>query len=274
MEEHVEQYGKLISKHGKSRFYRGIFVVLAAAFAGAGALVFFSISQIGKKGFQFDGSVSLLYAIGCGGILVAIVILLVGHLLTRNQPTFYLYERAIRAVGRGVDRTDLYEDIEDLFFYTFSQFCYRPSSDAPWIFGDGRMHRIGFLKDKLAELHATYRSEKLLRAIKQGKSATFHCLPESATWSKSLVANTRNMNYPMYSIEVNQQDLKIRDKSIPIQRIADVKTNLWIERAQIVDIDGNVFYQTHSTAIMSLDALYALLGKMQEEHIPSPISSS
>jgi len=243
------------------------------AFAGASALVFFMISQIGKPGVRYDGNVSTLYAVGFGGILITILVLLAGFLLTRNTTTFYLYERAIRSVGKGVDRTDLYEDIEDLYFYKYAVFGYRPSSNAPWIFGDGRIHRLGFLKDQLADRHAEYRSEKLFREIKEGRTAIFNCLPGGIAWYKSLVANTLNMNYPMHPLEVSSQYLRVQNKSIPIQRIGDVRTNIFIERTQIVDVDGNVFYQTHSTAILSLGALCGLLGKMQEEHIPSPISS-
>jgi hypothetical protein len=183
-----------------------------------------------------------------------------------------LYEKAVRVVGKGIDRTDKYADIEDLFYFSWSQFGYRPSGDVPWIFGDGRLGRIGRLKDTLGDLHAKYRSEKLLQSVRGGKSAIFHCLPESAAWSKSLIRNSRNMDFRLLTIEVNRRDLTIDGRSIAIDRIGDLTTNLWIENAKIVDVDGNTFFRTHSTAIMSLGALHQLLAGLQEQRLSAAAS--
>jgi hypothetical protein len=79
-----------------------------------------------------------------------------------------------------------------------------------------------------------------------------------------MIAATRNMDYPMIKIELTRHHLKIEDKSIPVERIGDVKTNLWTERAQIVDVDGNVVFKTHATAIISSNVLYDLLARLQE----------
>jgi hypothetical protein len=87
--------------------------------AASAFFLLFLISRIGKGGLQFRGNVSVLYGAGL------VVALLVGFFLMRSQPTFYLHEKAIRVVGKGTDRTDLYEDIEDLFFFMRVQFAYR-----------------------------------------------------------------------------------------------------------------------------------------------------
>jgi hypothetical protein len=104
--------------------------------AASAFFLLFLISRIGKGDLQFRGNVSVLYGAGL------VVVLLVGFFLMRSQPTFYLleHEKAIRVVGKGTDRTDLYEDIEDLFFFMWVQFAYRSSPDVPWAFADGRIH--------------------------------------------------------------------------------------------------------------------------------------
>ncbi len=265
----MQPYGNLISEHGKSKFYISIFVIPAVAFAGAGIFLLSLIPAIHAHKINFHGDTSILYGAGFGGILIAAAALLAGYLLLRSQPTFYLYEKAIRVVGKNIDRIDLYEDIEDLFIYDHSrvlQFCYRSSSHTPWIFADGRTHRYSFLKDEFLDLHTAHRGEKLFQAIQEGKTAIFHCLPDQVSWSKSWIVSSRNMDYPMYDIELNRNDLRIQDKTIPVKRIGDVKTNSWIERSQIVDVDGNVFHKTHSTAIISFNVLQKLLARIQKEN--------
>jgi hypothetical protein len=259
----MEQHDQLISRHGNSRFYASIFVVLAAAFLGAAGLLFYALSLIGTPGFHFEGDIAAEKATAWGLVAIAAAVLLLGYLLLRSQPVLYLYDRTIRVVGKGIDRTDRYEDIEDLFYYVLNQFCYRASPEVPWIFADARRHRFRFLKRTLRERHAEQRGEKLLRLVMDGGTAVFRCLPENVAWSKSFIRNGRNMNFPMQSLAVTRDRITIGNKSLPVDRIADFRTNVWTESIRILDVDGGVFHQTHSTAIMSFGALYYVLTGLQ-----------
>jgi hypothetical protein len=183
--------------------------------------------------------------------------------LAASQPKFYLHEEAIRAVGRHGDRTDFYRDIEDLYTFFFGGIGYRASMQAPWIFLAGRIHRFADLSQRLRALHVEKRGEQLHQELMSGKRVAFRCLPDSVALSKSLFAS-RNMDHPTFNVELTSSQLKVLDKRIDIQRISDITTNFWVEKSQILDTDGRVFYTMHPTAVMSFDVLCSLIARLQE----------
>ncbi|WP_437685105.1 hypothetical protein [Sorangium sp. So ce176] len=69
----------------------------------------------------------------------------------------------------------------------------------------------------------------------------------------------------MQRIEHTRGHLTIEGKSIAIGRIADVASNLWAERSQILDVDGGVFHTMHSNAVMSFDVLVTLIARLQQD---------
>ncbi len=251
-----------MSTHGVSRSFLIGWWFIAVVCSGCGLAVLWLISQIGH-GFEYKGDVSSLSAIAFGLIALGPVIAFVSWWLAASQPKFYLHENAIRAVDRQGDRLDFYEDIEDLYVFLYGGLGYRASPDAPWKFVGARISGYGRLCQQLRSLHAERRSERLYGAVMSGERAVFRCLSDSVAFSKSMVAS-RNLNYPTYELEVTSSRLSVKGKAIEIGRIADIKENGWSERAGIVDSEGKVFHAMHLTSVLSMDVLYALLARLQQ----------
>jgi hypothetical protein len=256
--------GQLIGRYGQSRSFRFALYGLAALFLVVGVFVLFLAWQVRSGGVKFTGDISILYATGFGGIGVALAIGIGTWLLVASQPTYFLYENAIHAVGRNFNRLDRYDAIEDLFHFFWGGFGYRANPASPWIFAGARNSRIGQLTENLRNLHAARRGAVLYERLRAGQAVTFRCVPEDVALSKSLVA-TRNMDFPTTELELTADQLKIDGKAIEIARIGEFRGNLWTERCKIVDVDGAVFHSMHITSIMSPDALLYLIERLQAE---------
>jgi hypothetical protein len=254
--------GALIRTYGKSRSFLAVWWGLAAIFAMPGAFLLWLTTAIKAGGIRFDGDISILYATGFGAIALGAIVAIGAWWLASSQPTFHLHENAIRAVGRHGDRTDFYEDIEDIYCFFLGGFSYRASPGAPWIFAGSRISRGAELRRRLTALHAEKRGQRLYRELLAGKTVAFRCLPDNIALSKSFVASS-NMDYPTFNLELTQTHLKIGNKAIRIRDLADIRTNLWTERSQILDVNGKVFHTMHPTAIMSFEVLFALLQELQ-----------
>ncbi|WP_437951279.1 hypothetical protein WME98_10830 [Sorangium sp. So ce296] len=255
--------GDVIGTYGKSRslLFTGWF--LAALFAGAGALVLSLVPGPGST-VRFDGDVSVLYRAGYGAIALGVVIALGTWWVVASQPVFVLHQNAIQARERKGTRTDFYADIEDLYTFYFGGIGYRATPQAPWVFIGARTSRYAELSRTLRMRHVEQRGERLYHELQAGGSVRFRALPDSVALSKTLFAS-RNMDHPMKMIELTRGHLTIEGKTIAIERIADVASNLWVERSQILDVDGGVFHTMHSNAVMSFDVLVALIARLQQD---------
>lgn len=257
-----KEIGALLGVYGKSRSFLFVWGFLALLFGSAGFFVLSLIPKIGTT-LRFNGNVSMVYVVGLGCLIVALGIAIVAWRLTASQPTFYLYENAIRAKGPQFDRTDFYHDLEDLFTFFYGGMAYRASSHAPWTFIGSRIHRFGELSQRLRAMHVEKRGERLYTELMAGKSVFFHCLPDEVALSKSFFAS-RNMNHRTFKIELTATHLKLKNKQIEVQHIGDIIHNAWTERSRILDHEGKVFHAMHPTAIMSFDVLYALINHLND----------
>lgn len=260
--------GSLLGVYGKSRSFLFVWGFLATLFGAVGAFVLSLIPKIGTT-LHFSGNVSVLYVVGFGSIALGVVIALAAWRLAASQPTFHLHENAIRVVDRHGDRTDFYQDIEDLYTFFYGGIAYRASQHSPWTFIGSRIHRFAELSQGLRDLHVEKRGSHLYQELMAGKTALFHCLPDDIALSKSFFAS-RNMDHPTFDIALTAGQLKVKDKLIDIQRIGDITTNAWIERSQILDSDGRVFHAMHPMAVMSSDVLHVLIGRLQESAPKAP----
>ncbi|MGK3989427.1 hypothetical protein WME99_40650 [Sorangium sp. So ce136] len=259
----MQKPGNVLGTYGKSRslLFTGWF--LAALFAGAGALVLSLVPGPGST-VRFDGDVSVLYGVGYGAIALGVAIALGTWWAVSSQPVFVLHENAIQARERKGTRTDYYADIEDLYTFYFGGIGYRATPQAPWVFIGARSSRYAELSETLRMRHVEQRGERLYQELQAGRTVEFRALPDSVALSKTLFAS-RNMDYPMQRIELTRGHLTIQGKSIAIGRIADVTSNSWVERSQILDVDGGVFHTMHSNAVMSFDVLVALIARLQQD---------
>lgn len=254
--------GRKIRKFGHSKSLRFVWIFFAVLIGGAGAFVLSCIPKVGES-FNFSGDISILYKVGYGAIGVAGLIILITMLAMKSQASFVLYENAIQSMGKQGNRTDYFEDIEDLFIFLYGGFGYRTSEKNPWIYVGGKTSGYAQLTKSFRELHIKYRADKLFKELQEGKTVVFHYLSDSDAKSKSFAA-TRNLKLPTFDIKLTRHHLTINDTAIPIKRIAKIKTNYWFETSKIIDVEGNVFYKIHPAAIMSFDVLYHLLVRLQE----------
>jgi hypothetical protein len=258
----MEQTGQLIRKYAHSRSLMFVWMFFATIVGGVGFFILSLITHIGKT-LHFNGNISILYAAGYGAIVIAASIVLITIIAIKSQPVFYVYENAIRSTGKHGDKTDFFADIEDLFIFLMGGFGYRTSCNSPWIFVGGRISGYGELTQKFRELHVKHRGDQLFKELMEGKTVIFHYISDEDARSKSNFAS-RNLNYPTFNIELTQYHLRIKDSVIPVHRIKDIKSNYWIEKSEIIDVEGNLFHKMHPAAVISFDVLYDLLARLQE----------
>ncbi|MDQ1813283.1 hypothetical protein RBA41_08200 [Massilia sp. CCM 9210] len=265
---HIEQspgahaLGPLIATYGKSRSFLFVGWFMAALFAGVGVFVLWLTTRIGPN-FRFSGDVSLLYTVGFGALALGAAIAFFIWRLAASQPTFQLFDNGIRASGPDGENVTLYRDLEDLYTFFYGGIGYRASANAPWTFIGSRIHKFGELSERLRSLQVAHRGEVLHQQLQAGKPAVFRYLEDSVAQSKSMVAS-RNMNFPTFEMTLSAHQLQIGQKSIGIDRIADIKTNLWTETSSIMDGDGKVFHKIHPSSILSFDLLRALIARQQQ----------
>lgn len=255
--------GSLIASYGKSRSFLFVGWFMAALFAGTGAFVLWLTTRIGPD-FRFNGNVSLLYTVGFGALALGAGVAFFIWRLAASQPTFTLFDKGIRASGPDGDSTILYRDIEDLYTFFYGGIGYRASPQSSWNFIGSRIHRYAELSQRLRSLHVDHRGALLYDRLQEGKPAIFRYLDDRVAQSKSMVAS-RNMNFPTFDMALSARELKVEQKSIAIERISDITTNLWTEKSTIMDTDGSVFHTVHPSSVLSFDVLYALIARLQQD---------
>ncbi len=256
--------GPLIATYGKSRSFLFVGWFMAALFAAVGAFVLWLSTIIGPN-FRFSGDVSLLYSVGFGALALGAALAFLIWRLAASQATFQLFENGIRASGPDGDHSTLYRDIQDLYTFFYGGIGYRASPTSPWTFIGSRIHKFAELSQRLRSLHVEHRGAVLYDQLLAGKTVVFRYLDDSVARSKSMVAS-RNMNFPTFEMALSARQLKVEQKTIDIDRIGDISTNLWSEKSKIMDTDGKVFHAVHPSAVLSFDVLYALIARLQQEH--------
>ncbi len=72
------------------------------------------------------------------------------------------------------------------------------------------------------------------------------------------------MNFPTFDLTLSASQLQLESKTIALERIGDIRTNLWTEKSKILDTDGQVFHTVHPSSILSFDVLHALIARLQQ----------
>ncbi|MEY4565016.1 MAG: hypothetical protein RLZZ618_4293 [Pseudomonadota bacterium] len=261
----ARQPGALLGRYRRSRMVLFGVGIPALVIAAIGLFVFWLITRIGRDGLSFSGDVSILYATGSGLVALGLVLLLVAVLQYRAMPSFELHEHAVRVQGGGHNQFDFYEDIEYLYVYLVGGMGYRGEGKLRWVWTHGaRLARYSEFIGRLSELHARYRGEKLYRALKVGQTVTLPCVPDAVARFKGLSA-LRSLNYKTFDITLTNKLLTIEGKSLPIERVADLNVNNWIDRSQIVDTEGKVFHAMHARALITGGVLFELIGRLQQD---------
>lgn len=260
----MDSKGQLIAKFGQSKSIQFVWYFLAIIIASAGVLVLSLIPQITSGKMNFSGDISLLYMVGFGALAFATAIIGLTIILMRTQSTFEIYEYAIRSTGKKGERLDYYTDIEDIFLFLYGGFGYRVNPSEPWIFAGAKTSQYAKLASLLRERQSIQRAEKLYEQLRQGEKVIFRCFSNQDALSKS-VAATRNLNFPVDELVLSQKALQFRGQTILLDQLADIKTNFWIERTEIIDVNGNSLLKLHPAAVLSFDLLCKLIARLQDD---------
>lgn len=254
--------------YGKSRSFRGVGIAALIFFGGATAFVFFLATKL-PPGRDYDKNIGILHQAEL--LLGAITVLVGGGMLAllAAQVRVELHERAIRIVGRRREQTDFYGDLEDLHFaYMGNLVSYRATATTPWTILDGRITRFAELKKRLRQLQVAQRAPLLLARLQAGETVRFRYFSDFDALAQ-VHLNPRRLDQPTHEIELTARTLTVAGKTVDVARLGPVTTNLWLERARIVDVDGNVVHALHTTAILSLDLMCAVIAALQGQPLPA-----
>jgi hypothetical protein len=232
-------------------------------FAGVGAFVLWLSTRIGPN-FRFDGDISMLYSVGFGGIGIGIAIVVLFWRLVASQATVALHQNGIHASGPDGQCVTLYRDIEDVFVFFHGGLGFRATPQSPWTFVGARNSKYAQLSSRLIELQIQHRGVVVFSDLQAGKTVAFRYLQDSVAQSKSFVAS-RRMDFPMSELSLSRDTLQIAGKSIAIARIDGINTNLWTEKSQIIDTDGQVFHTVHPSSVFSFALLHEMIARLQRK---------
>ncbi len=256
------ELGPLVATYGTSRSFVGTGRLLGALFAIVGVLVLWLATRVGQDGLQFSGDPRLLHLVGGGLIVVGIAVERIFWTIARRQVTVHLHEHGLRAIGHGRDQVDLHADIEDVYLVSTGLFGWRSSPASPWVVIDNRVSKMAELREHLLGYQLAQRGERLWNQLQAGASVTFHLVPDAAA-RRQVWVNAHDVDHPVSDITLTPRELTIAGRTIALARLRKLDRSAWHERVKFVDVDGNVFHEASSNAILSLNLLLALIEELQ-----------
>lgn len=256
----MRELGHAIGRYGLSRSIVGVLWFMAAMFVIAGLGVLSLIPQIGR-GLNFSGDVSILYASGFGAIALAPLFPLLSGVLYGPPTVYELFENALQVTVRKNTQVYFLEDIQDVYASLQRGIIFR-TADAPWVHILGSVSKIAELRGSFLELHAALRGTKLLADIRAGGVAEFRCFKEREVLLNTPIDLFRKVE-PSQIVTLSATTLTFGETQLDIKTLADADVNLWLDRLNILDLNGQTVFSMSSKAFFSRYVLAWLLRALQ-----------
>lgn len=262
--------GALNSKHspGKGFTYFAIFILFLFS-AISGFIYFGAIVAVQEGKVNFSGDISVLYwaiafimALGVGILLLA--------LKQSKGKTFYLYEKGIIIEGNGQSKTQLFEDLEDLYLFssgrTFltNNIAFRNRKDGNWETITARYPKVFKAIDFITTQHEALYVPKALKELEANKSVTFHYIDYDTALGKKLFATGTQsfLNVQPKEIIVTRDHLVIDSTKIRISELNHFAANNWISKISLRDKENNTVFSTATNGIFSGKSFVSLMDRL------------
>jgi hypothetical protein len=266
----TQELGALKSKHnpGKGFTYFAIFILIL--FSAISGLIYFGAILAVKEGkMNFSGDISILYWVIAFIMGLGLCILLLALKLSKGK-TFYLYEKGILTEGNGESKTQLFEDLEDLYLFssgrTFltNNIAFRNRAEGKWETITARYTQVFKAIDFITTQHEALYVPKVLKALKENKSVTFQYINYDTALGKKLFATGTNsfLNVQPKEIIVSSDHLIIDSAKISIADLNRFAVNNWISQISLHDKENKVVFSTATNGIFSGKSFVSLLDKM------------
>ena len=267
---HTQELGALNSKHnpGKGFTYFAIFIFILFL-AISGFIYFGAIVAVKEGKMNFSGDISILYWVIAFIMGLGLVILLLALKQSKGK-TFYLYEKGIVIEGNGQSKTQLFEDLDDLYLFssgrTFltNNIAFRTRKDGDWETITARYPKVFKAIDFITTQHENLYVMKALRELEANKSITFQYINYDTALGKKLFATgTKSfLNVQPKEIIVTRDHLVIDSAKIRISELNHFAANNWISKISLYDKENNIVFSTATNGIFSGKSFVSLMDKL------------
>lgn len=266
----TQELGALKSKHhpGKGFTYFAIFILIL--FTAISAFIYFGAILAVKEGkMNFSGDISILYWVIAFIMGLGAGILLLALKLSKGK-TFYLYEKGIITEGDGQSKTQLFEDLEDLYLFssgrTFStnNIAFRNRKEGTWETITVRYTQVFKAINFITTQHEALYVPKILKELEENKSVTFQYISYDTALGKKLFATGTQsfLNVQPKEIIVHKDHLIIDSAKIMIADLNRFAINNWISKISLHDKDNKVVFSTATNGIFSGKSFVALMDRL------------
>jgi len=266
----VQELGALKSKHnpGKGFTYFAIFILIL--FSAISAFIYFGAILAVKEGkMNFSGDISILYWCIAFIMGMGIAILLLALKLSQGK-TYTLYEKGILTAGKGQNKVQLFEDLEDLYLFSSGRsfltnnIAFRSGKEDSWETITPRYTNVISAINLMTTQHEKFYVPKVLKELEQNKTITFQYINYSTAMGKKLFATGTNsfLNVQPKEIAVNKDYLVIDSKKIMISDLNHFSVNNWISQISLQDKENNIVFSTSTNGIFSGRSFVSLLDQL------------
>lgn len=266
----TQELGALNSKHnpGKGFTYFAIFILIL--FSAISCFIYFGAILAVKEGkMNFSGDISVLYWVIAFIIGLGIAILLLALKQSKGE-SFYLYERGIVTEGNGQTKTQLFEDLDDLYLFssgrTFltNNIAFRTRKDGDWETITARYPKVFKAIDFITTQHEALYVPKVLRELEANKSLTFQYINYDTALGKKLFATGTQsfLKVQPKEIIVTKDHLIIDSTKFMISDLNHFAVNNWISQISLHNKENEVVFSTATNGIFSGRSFISLLDKL------------
>jgi len=266
----TQELGALNSKHnpGKGFTYFAIFILIL--FSAISCFIYFGAILAVKEGkMNFSGDISVLYWVIAFIMGLGLVILLLALKQSKGK-SFYLYERGIVTEGNGQIKTQLFEDLDDLYLFssgrTFltNNIAFRTRKDGDWETITARYPKVFKAIDFITTQHEALYVPKVLRELEANKSLTFQYINYDTALGKKLFATGTQsfLKVQPKEIIVTKDHLIIDSTKFMISDLNHFAVNNWISQISLHNKENEVVFSTATNGIFSGRSFISLLDKL------------
>lgn len=266
----TQELGALNSKHnpGKGFTYFAIFILILFT-AISGFIYFGAIAAVKEGKMNFSGDISILYWVIAFIMGLGLAILLLALKQSKGK-TFYLYEKGIVTEGNGQSKTQLFEDLEDLYLFssgrTFltNNIAFRNRKDGNWETVTARYPKVFKAIDFITTQHEALYVPWALRELEADRSITFHYINYDTALGKKLFATGTQsfLNVQPKEIIVTRDHLIIDSEKIMISELNHFAVNNWISQISLHNKENKVIFSTATNGIFSGKSFVSLMDRL------------
>jgi len=272
--ESTQALGDLKRTHSPSKTFTYFAVFVFILFTAITGFIYFkAVIPVQEGTMNFSGDISIMYWVMAFIMIMALVILITAVSLSKGN-TYYLYENGIVTEDKIGKKTQLFEDIQDLYLFssgrTFvtNNIAFRNREENRWEVITPRYTKELKAIEFITQQHQLINVPEYLKRLEAGGNVTFQYISYNDAASKKLFAlGTKSfLKVKPKDIVVYNDHLLIDNKNIMIADLSRFSTNNLMSKISLFDKDNKEVFSTATNGVFSGQTFITLLDKLVTQH--------